>query len=96
MDIETRTRPSRHDGTHGDDCFGCRIKSIQFSSSCTPSRTPSQTPPASPHNNWEKGIVKDERGLPVRRGGKVIGLKEYADNKRSIDQEIRAVKQGVL
>lgn len=27
-----------HDGSHGDDCFGCRIKTVGFAPSATPSR----------------------------------------------------------
>lgn len=84
-----------HDGRHGDDCFGCRIKHVQFGGSCFPSRNPSATPPDRSRNNWEKGVLRDERGIPVTRGGKLVGIKEYAENKRKIDQELRAVKQGI-
>ena len=90
--------PSTHDGSHGPDCFGCKIKSIQFGPSATPTRrTPAGKAPAAPaesNNSWEKGIIRDERGLPIRRGGKVIGVKEYERDRRSIDAGIRALKQG--
>lgn len=85
-----------HDGSHGDECFGCRIKSVQFSNACTPTRTPSKARPAgTQHNNWEKGVLRDERGMPVYRNGQVIGLKEYAQDKRKIDAQLRAAKQGL-
>lgn len=29
---------STHDGTHGDDCFGCKVKRIHISGEAMPSR----------------------------------------------------------
>lgn len=56
-------RERRHDGSHGPDCFGCRIQTVNLSPAATPSR----------YNNvsghvygptWERGIPTDERGMP--------------------------------
>jgi hypothetical protein len=30
-------------------------------------------------NEWERGIVKDDRGVPLIVDGDVIGVKQYAD-----------------
>lgn len=29
-----------HDGSHGEDCFGCRIQTVSFAASAMPSRKP--------------------------------------------------------
>lgn len=84
-----------HEGQHGDGCFGCKVKSIYFPPSSTPTRTPSNAPPKPPSNNWEKGILRDNRGLPIRKAnGNVISLKEHADNRHQIDQQIKEAKSG--
>lgn len=52
--------------------------------------------PARPMNSFERGVLRDERGLPVRRAsGDVIGLHEYGSERRKIDEQLKAVKQGV-
>lgn len=86
-------RHPRHDGSHGPDCFGCRIKSVQVSPAATPSRR-NNVEPSKGNNSWEKGILRDERGIPIRRGGKVIGLKEAAGQRHKIEAELRALRQG--
>lgn len=86
----------QHRGQHGESCFGCKVHSIQVSPSAMPSRRNSIAP-ARPMNSWERGVVRDDRGLPVRReNGDVIGLHEYSGNRHEIDQQLKAVKQGVL
>lgn len=82
-----------HDGSHGPECFGCKIRSIQISPSATPSRR-NNIPPAQGNNSWEKGILRDERGLPIRRGGKVIPLKTAAAERHKIEADLRAMKAG--
>lgn len=86
----------RHQGQHGESCFGCKVHSIQVSPSAMPSRR-NNIAPARPMNSWERGVLKDERGLPVRRAsGDVIGLHEYASDRHRIDADLKAVKQGIL
>lgn len=85
----------RHQGQHVG-CFGCKVLSVQVSPSAMPSRR-NNIPPARPLNSWERGVVRDDRGLPVRRAnGDVIGVHEYAAKRRQIDADLKAVKQGVL
>lgn len=86
----------RHRGQHGESCFGCKVHSIQVSPSAMPSRR-NNIAPARPLNSFEKGVLRDDRGYPVRRAnGDVIGLHEYGSNRRQIDADLKAVKQGVL
>lgn len=85
----------RHQGQHGEGCFGCKVHSVQVSPSAMPSRR-NTIPPARPMNSWERGVVRDDRGLPVRRAnGDLIPVHEYASERRKIDADLRAVKQGV-
>lgn len=75
---------------HSDrcDCFGCKVRSIQF-----PRARDRSKPPRTPNASWERGIagshrpdgsfmpILDERWAPM-------SLKEYA-SKRSIIAERR-------
>lgn len=76
-----------HDGQHGDDCFGCKIKTVQLSPSSTPSRRNSIPPKTNPDSNaWERGIARDSRGMPVLDENlQPMGLKEYAHKKRAVE-----------
>lgn len=86
----------RHQGQHGPGCFGCKVLSVQVSPSAMPSRR-NNIPPARPLNSWERGVLRDDRGIPVRRAsGDVIPVHEYGSERRKIDEQLKAVKQGVL
>lgn len=50
----------RHDGSHGDDCFGCRIKTIQIAASATPTRR-NNVAPRKPDPAWERGRAGEHR-----------------------------------
>lgn len=81
-----------HDGSHGDDCFGCKIRTIQWSPAATPSRR-NTIPPRTPNNSWEKGIAKDERGMPLlNEKGDPVGLHEMASNRGKYEARIRELK----
>lgn len=83
---------STHWGQHGDDCFGCKLRSIQWSPSATPSRR-NNIPPRPPQNNWEKGIAKDNRGMPLLdKNLQPIGLQELADRRPQIEAGLRQLK----
>lgn len=90
MDPTTR----RHDGSHGDDCFGCRIQGVQFDPRATPSRRNDVEPKRKDSNAYERGIMRDHRGLPIRIGGEVVGIKQYQNNRRKIDAGIRDLRAG--
>lgn len=43
-----------HDGSHGDDCFGCRVKTVAFSAAAMPSRHPHEARSAQTEKQWAK------------------------------------------
>lgn len=72
-----------HDGSHGEECFGCKIRTINLSPAATPSRRNSKTPRESTNNSWEKGIPTDSRGMPYLDSNlNVIGQKRWAETER--------------
>lgn len=78
-----------HRGQHGEDCFGCKVRSIQFSPACTPTRR-NNVPPPPPQNQWEKGVATDSRGMPyLDEKLNPIGLQHLADNRSKIEGQIR-------
>lgn len=76
-------------------CFAESARSIRFSDTCTPNKTPSKTPPSGPSNGYERGILRDSRGLPITDKGHPIPLKTYHNHKRHFDEMIRRSKAGV-
>ncbi len=78
-----------HDGT-GDD-FGCQIKHVQFCG-VTPAAAGGKLNgvPRKPLNSWERGRVKDGRGMPlmVNRNGTLIDIpvKDYANNRSKYEE----------
>lgn len=82
---------SDHDGSH-EDCFACKLRSIQFDPRAMPSRRNHKPPRVHVNrNSWEKGIPRDSRGMPVLIPGTTspMGTKEYSRNRRLIDQRKR-------
>jgi len=80
------------------DCeahYACilRSKSFQVSPKATPNRR-NNRPPRQHDNSWEKGVLRDERGIPIRRNGKVIPVKQAAGQRHQIESELRRLKQG--
>lgn len=75
-------------------CFACKIKTIQVSPSATPSRTWRPQKGLKDSNSWEKGIVKDERGMPYLNPGTVepMPIKSYVENRHKIEKAKKAIK----
>jgi hypothetical protein len=81
-----------HDGSHGPDCFGCKVQSISFDPYAMPSRLNKKIPPRTPNPAWERGIPTDSRGMPfLRKDGTPMGVKEYSENRHQIEQHRRAL-----
>lgn len=77
----------RHWGQH-EDCFGCKILSIDISPKATPTRKNNVPPKVNESANaWERGIVKDDRGMPLLNKGKLVGVKEYANNRGHFEKQ---------
>lgn len=73
-------------------CFKHKLRTIQWSPSATPSRR-SPVPPRTPDNSWERGVVKDKRGMPLLdKNLEPIGQAELANNRRQIEDGLRALK----
>lgn len=80
----------RHWGQHGDDCFGCRVQTVQLSPAATPSRR-NTVAPSEPKNSWERGVWTERRPggfeMPVvKRDGALVGVKERADHRTRYEQ----------
>ena len=82
------------DCTMNRACFGEKARSFQLSPAATLSRY-NAVPPATPQNSYEKGVFRDDRGLPVRDGyGNTIPIKKYHERRHEFDQKLAAVKAG--
>ena len=81
-----------HDGSHGDDCFGCRIQSIRLGAEATASRTKNKVLPRQVEPTWEKGIAGEHRPgggfMPYLKPGThtPMGVKEASQRRRQIDE----------
>ena len=78
------------------DCFACKIKTIQVSPSATPSRRKANQKPNLGNNSWEKGIVRDGRGMPHLNPGTLepMPIKAYVENRHKIEEAKRKMAQG--
>lgn len=82
------------DCSSGTMCFKHKIRTIQWSPACTPTRR-NNIPPRAPSNSWEKGIATDDRGMPLLgKGGSPIGLKERASRRGEIDSHLRDLRNA--
>lgn len=80
-------------GSHPEDCacFRCKIRTIQVSPKATPSRRKKTQPEKKDGNSWEKGIVKDSRGMPYLNPGTLepMPIKTYVENRHVIEENKR-------
>ena len=79
-----------HWGQHGDDCFGCKLQSVQFNPYATPGMLRPHIAPRKPENSWEKGVPTDSRGMPfLKTDGTPMGQKEYSESRSKIEAHRR-------
>jgi len=82
---------ARHAAEHPelvDGCLACKLGTIQVSQRVKPKRV--SGPPSGNHNEWERGIPTDHRGVPfLDSTGTVIGVKKYAENRHALEAERR-------
>jgi len=83
-------------GNHPEDCFHCKLKTIQVSPRATPNRRRNNQPVKKSGNSWEKGIVKDERGMPYLNPGTVepMPIKTFVENRHKIEEAKRKAYQS--
>lgn len=76
-----------------DICFHHKLKTIRLDPSATPSRY-NDVPAAinsrrKEANSWERGIVKDERGMPLIGPKGYVRQKEWVENKHRYKEDLR-------
>ena len=77
-----------HDGTQDD--FGCKIHTIALGNNGSAGRKRKLTGlQPKPKNSWERGIVRDPRGMPLlaNTNGKLseVNTKFYAENRSKME-----------
>ena len=83
-----------HDGSHGDECFGCKVLSITVNPYAMPSRLNPSKAPRQPQNKWADQIPTDSRGMPFLGPDiKPIGIKKYNENRTRIEEVRRKNEQ---
>lgn len=76
------------------NCFGCKVKTISVAAALTPNRSRShgvKSVDKTNSNAWERGIAKDERGVPILMPGMLepMPIKHYVEHRRAVDSGIR-------
>jgi hypothetical protein len=78
------------------DCFRCKLLGLTLGlPRDLPSRTYSKAAPAEPKNSYEKGIARDDRGMPYLRGDlSEMPVKEFNQHRHEILEKKRALQNG--
>lgn len=73
-------------------------RGLSLSSAATPSRRVHRGAPRdkTSSNAWERGIAKDERGVPILMPGTLepMPIKHYVENRHRVDAGIRENRQS--
>lgn len=87
-----------HNCSGAEDCFGCKVKTIQLSPNATPSRRNHIPPKVNKESNaWHRGVVQDSRGMPLLNEKLApVGLKEYSENRHKYDEGRRKTMHAQL
>lgn len=69
---------------------------LQVAPSVFPTRTPNIQKPRESMNSWERGIAKDERGVPYLRPENLepMGVHEYASRRSELEEGRRKLTQA--
>lgn len=82
-------RPPHDPDAAACDCFGCHIRSVQWSPAATPTRR-NAIPGKRGDNAWERGVPTDNRGMPLLDNTlNPVGQKKYAANRSTIEAKRR-------
>jgi hypothetical protein len=72
--------------TYVDGCRECKYATIQLSPAVRTTRNDAPSTAFTPMNSWEKGIAKDERGVPLLDGDlQPIPIKRYAEQRHKYE-----------
>lgn len=75
-------RNCSHDQQECPSCFRERLLSVGLSKAATPTRKTGSAPPSKADNSWERGVPRDERGVPfLDHNGGVCFQKEVVENR---------------
>jgi hypothetical protein len=94
-----RCATDRHDRAHPEpvvDCLSCKLATIQVHRQVGADTRERRVAPIGNKggNEWERGIVRDARGLPLLdTDGSVISVKTYADRRGELEAKRRALHQ---
>jgi hypothetical protein len=78
-----------HDGSHGPDCFGCRIQTVNFDPSAMPTRR-NTNPGFEADNAWERGKAHLD-GWPVLGTDlEPLPLAEWAEQRTTFTKALTA------
>lgn len=87
-------RPEHNPDVTDCECFGCHIRSVQWSPAATPTRR-NHLPSRRPSNSWERGTPTDNRGMPLLGPDlKPIGQKKYSENRSTIEAALRDIRNN--
>lgn len=70
------------------------LESIQISPSATPTSR-NDIPPRTPNNSFEKGVRKDERGVPyLNQEGRALRMKDQFDERKYGRESVKVSTGG--
>lgn len=78
-----------------DDCRECKLRTLQIGPQVGIDTRGRKFAPIGPKgdNSWERGIVKDGRGVPlVGSDGHYVTVKEHAENRHKIEAARRRTR----
>ena len=83
---------------HNKDCpcLRCKLLTVQVSPQATPSRRKANQKTKPDSNSWEKGIVRDGRGMPHLNPGSLepMPIKTYVERRHTIEEGKRRMAQS--
>ena len=85
-----------HEGPHWADgpveCFGCRVKTFSVNPYSMPSRLNPNKHPKPPNLSYERGVPRDNRGMPyLTKSGGPMGQKEFNAKRHVIAERNRTI-----
>lgn len=88
---------SNHGEDCEEDCFGCKMLTVQYNPYSMPSRLHPHIPPKKNVPRWERGVPTDERGMPFLDGSlNPIGQKEFSEKRSVIEKKRRQYANAPL
>lgn len=89
----------RHDLEHPERVEGCRVckfKGIYVSPRVgMDARGRRVGQPRETKNSWERGIARDERGMPLLKpDGSYLGVKEHGEKRRHYDAALKELRNS--